>query len=617
MTTTIGSLFDLLRIYLQPQQRRVLVLIVLLALSIGLQLINPQIVRYVLDTAQSGTSLGALVGVALLFTLFGVGQKVASVFASYVGEDVSWTATNALRADLAAHCLRLDMGFHNAHTPGELIERVDGDVSELATFFSHLMLRVIANGLLILGVILLLFQEDWRMGLAGLLYAALLLYLLQVVQKRNVRLWGAARESLAGFNGFLEERLAGREDVRANGGEAYVLRGLALFQYNSFQAHYKARLFGAFMFGLTHMLFVLATALGLGMGIVLFINAQVTIGTVYLIVYYLAILREPLEQIRDQIRELQQSTASVQRIQELFARQPAVLDQGDSSFALAYVNEQKGLAVAFDAISFRYERMASKDVTEDVDEDEKGEKEDEAVAKRDVLDHVSFALEPGEILGLLGRTGSGKTTLTRLLFRLYEPTSGRILLGGTELSALSFRDTRRQIGMVTQDVQLFQASLRDNITMFNRGVEDDRILDVLYELGLGDWYEAQPDGLDTYLQSGGAGLSAGEAQLLAFVRVFLKDPGLVILDEASSRLDPATEQLLERATDRLLENRTGIIIAHRLSTVERANTILLLEQGRVAEYGPREKLATDQASHFYHLLQTGLAEENGGPHESR
>ena len=183
-----------------------------------------------------------------------------------------------------------------------------------------------------------------------------------------------------------------------------------------------------------------------------------------------------------------------------------------------------------------------------------------------VLHDVSFALEPGTTLGLLGRTGSGKTTLTRLLFRLYDPTAGEIRLGGRDLRDLRLADLRRHVGMVTQEIQLFHASVRDNLAFFDPTIPDGRILAALDELGLWEWYESLPDGLDTKL-AGGGGLSAGEAQLLAFVRVFLKDPGLIILDEASSRLDPATEQRLTQAMTRLLRGRTAIIIAHRLPTV--------------------------------------------------
>jgi ABC-type multidrug transport system fused ATPase/permease subunit len=227
-----------------------------------------------------------------------------------------------------------------------------------------------------------------------------------------------------------------------------------------------------------------------------------------------------------------------------------------------------------------------------------------------VLHNVSFHLPPGKVLGVLGRTGSGKTTLTRLLFRLYDSTAGAIRLGDVDVRDVALSDLRARVGMVTQDVQLFQATLRDNLAFFNPRIGDEQMERALKELRLWDWLRSLPDGLSTKLAAGGQGLSAGEAQLLAFTRVFLKDPGLVILDEASARLDPATENLLERAVDRLFHapRRTGLVIAHRLQTVQRADDILILEDGRVSEYGPREQLAADPASRFYSLLKTGLEE---------
>lgn len=211
------------------------------------------------------------------------------------------------------------------------------------------------------------------------------------------------------------------------------------------------------------------------------------------------------------------------------------------------------------------------------------------------------------MLGILGRTGSGKSTLTRLLFRLYDPDLGSVWLGDMNLRDLRLDDLRQRIAMVTQDVQLFQATVRDNLTFFNRSISDEQLEHVLKQLRLWEWAQSLPNGLDTQL-AGGQSLSAGEAQLLAFARVFLKDPGLVILDEASSRLDPATEMLMERAVDRLFAERTGVVIAHRLKTVQRADDILILENGCVVEFGPRVALMNDPGSRFYHLLQTGLEE---------
>jgi ABC-type multidrug transport system fused ATPase/permease subunit len=210
-------------------------------------------------------------------------------------------------------------------------------------------------------------------------------------------------------------------------------------------------------------------------------------------------------------------------------------------------------------------------------------------------------------LGVVGRTGSGKSTLAKLLFRFYDPDSGAITLDGDDLRELRLATLRGAVGLVTQEVQLFNASVRENLTFFDATIPDDAILATLADLGLSDWLARLPAGLDTRL-SGGEGLSAGEAQLLAFARAFLADPGLVILDEASSRLDPATERLVEAATARLLQGRTAIVIAHRLNTLRRADLILVLEQGRVAECGPREALAGVASSRFYELLRAGLAE---------
>lgn len=221
---------------------------------------------------------------------------------------------------------------------------------------------------------------------------------------------------------------------------------------------------------------------------------------------------------------------------------------------------------------------------------------------QDVLKGVTFTLEPGETLGVLGRTGSDKTTLIRLLFRLYAATEGAVRFDGVDVREARLDDLRRRVGLVTQDVQLFHGTVRENLSFFDPAVTEERITAVTSELGVGTWLASLREGLDTPLTAGGGGLSRGESQLLAFARVFLKDPGLVILDEPSSRLDPATEKTLTRAVDRLLEHRTGIIIAHRLETVQRGDKILVLSGGEIAEFGSRQALSRNPASHYSRLL---------------
>ena len=601
--------------YLSPQAPRIGLLAALLAGGIALQLANPQIIRRFLDAVQTGGAGAGLAYAGLAFIGIGLLQNLMTLATVYVGENVSWTATNALRADLTRHCLRLDMPFHKQHTPGELIERIDGDATLLGNLFSQFVVRVVGNGLLVIGVLALLFREDWRLGVGLTVYAALALGVLGVLQNLAGLRWQSARQADAELMGFVEERYNGVEDIVSSGAEAHVMGQLAVLQSAFLRTNLAAWMVNAVGTVATNFLFVISYALGLGLGAWLYTHGAVSLGAAYVVVYYVGMIAAPLEEMRRQMQDLGGASAGLARTRELLQQRSAVHDTGRLRLPAGQ------LSVEMAGVSFAYndEGLPAQAAASDAASDGDGlaaADSTEAGAVRDgreagvtfALRDVSLDVPAGRVLGLLGRTGSGKTTLTRLLFRLYEPDAGAIRLGGVALADVPLDDLRGRVGMITQDVQLFQASIRDNLAFFNHSIGDGQIEHALRELGLWEWVQGLPAGLDTRLGAGGQGLSAGEAQLLAFARVFLKDPGLVILDEASSRLDPATEALLERAIDRLLAGRTGIIIAHRLATVGRADDILIMEGGCVAECGPRAALVADPASRFAGLLHTGLEE---------
>jgi ABC-type multidrug transport system fused ATPase/permease subunit len=330
-------------------------------------------------------------------------------------------------------------------------------------------------------------------------------------------------------------------------------------------------LIGSLGFHLAGALLTVGAAVSLGLGGYLFLSGAITLGSVYLIFAYTQLLNRPLEQISRQLQDLQQAGAGLRRIQQLLAQKSALVD--------GIIDLPSGpLRVQLEDVSFGY------------------------VADEPVIRQLAFTLEPGTVLGVLGRTGIGKSTLAKLLVRVHDPQVGRICLGGVDVRHARRDSLRRCVGLVTQEIQIFHASVRDNLSLFDPTLSDARMLDVLHELGLDDWLGRLPSGLDTRLEPTSAGMSAGEAQLLAFARVFLRNPGLVILAEASSRLDPGTERLLERAVDGLLAERTAILIAHRLSTLERADDIAIVEDGRIVEHGPRAMLAADSRSRFRALL---------------
>ena len=568
----------LLANYLRPQRRRVVVLVALLFAALAADLANPLILRAFIDTVPQATAPDSLIALAGMFLVVALVTQAITVAEAYVAQNVGLTATNGLRADLTRHLLDLDPSFHNTHTPGELIERVDGDVATLGNFFSRFAVQLLGNGLLLIGVLVMLFSIDALVGVAVGGFTGLALLVVNRLRDMGVPRWTAARQASADLFGFLEERLAGTEDIRANGATGDALRRLQTRSRNLLQRQRAAAVVGSASSLSTTLFLTLGTALALGLGAYRFTAGAITLGTVYVIFSYTELLRRPVEQITRQLQDLQQATASLRRVSELLQLRPAIHDGAGDPLPAG------PLSVDFAAVTFGY------------------------TPAEPVLADVSFHLEPGTVLGVLGRTGSGKTTLTRLLFRLYDPDDGVIRLGGRDLRATQLGDLRLRVGLVTQDIHLFHASVRDNLTFFDRHISDVQILTVLHDLGLGAWYSALPQGLDTRLAPGGGGLSAGQAQLVAFARVFLRDPGLVILDEASSRLDPATEAQVERAIDRLLTGRTAIIIAHRLGTVARADRILILENGQIGETGDRAALAAQPDSRFAALLRTGLAE---------
>ncbi|QGG58236.1 ATP-binding cassette domain-containing protein [Paenibacillus sp. B01] len=572
---------EMLGRYVLPQKRLLGWLAALLLLSIGLQLVNPQIIRYFIDTAQGDGELTALYWAAGFFILFSLVQQGVSVAAAYFSENLGWSTTNRLRAELAEHCLALDMGFHKTQTSGSLIERVDGDVNALANFFSSFIIHLAGNLVLMVGILALLFRENVWIGLVMTAFVIGAVYVIQWIRRFAVPVWKRWREMNAEFYGFIGENLEGTEDTRANGAAGYVMN--RFYELTRRMLPVRVRAFFGFcmMWSTTILVFALGNAAAFLVCAWLWEGGQgaLTIGSIYLVFYYTEQLAKPIEKIRTQLEDLQKADASLLRVRELLATQPKIQDGPGAELPAG------PLSVEFHDMEFAYEEGG-----------------------RNTLHRLQLKLEPGQTLGLLGRTGSGKTTLARLLLRFYDPQAGGIRLGGVDLRELKLHELRRKVALVTQNIEILEGSVRDNLTLFDDSIPDARIAEVLHELGLGAWHDSLPDGLDTVLASGGGSLSAGEAQLLAFARVFLTDPGLVILDEASSRLDPLTETRIEQAITRLLQEKTCIIIAHRLATVQRADRILILEHGRVLESGGREQLASDPDSRFSRMLAVGMEE---------
>ena len=379
--------WQLLVEYLTPHKGLVILLGLITLLNIALKLINPQIVREFLDSAEQAAPLEKLTRSAALFMGIALLNQLVQVVVTYLGENIAWMATNALRADLALHCLKLDMSFHKRYKPGELIERVDGDVTQLANFFSQLIIQLGSNLLLIVGVLVLLWAQDWQIGFFITLAVVIGLIVLDWLTKRTIPRWQAVREVEARLFGFLEEWLNGTEEIQTSGAKPFIMRRLFESLRARWQKVLSATRLQVFVHALPMNVFMLAYVAAHVIGNTLFRSDQITIGSLYVIFFYIDILKGPVWEIRRQIEDLQRAAASINRITELKHEQPSILD-GPGIPSLS-----GPLQVKFDHVTFQYEDDPDTDILKDID----------------------FELQPGKTLGLLGRTGSGKTTSLNML----------------------------------------------------------------------------------------------------------------------------------------------------------------------------------------------------------
>lgn len=565
-----------------PDARRYATLTVVVVASSLLALVGPIILREVIDRAADGASSSTLGWLGVLFLLTSLTSQGLALLVSYLATTDAWHTANGLRLQLAEHVLGLDHEFHRSHSPGELIERIDGDVTSVSDFLAVVVVRVLAAVVLVVGVVAVVSTIEWWLGVGMALYAAAVAAV--IYAQRNHAVDESANEMSAGaaLYGGIEERLTASEDLRSNGAGPYALVrfvndtgryvSVALTRHRAF-----LRLWRNLQISIVGgtVLSLIVAAVGVRSGVL-------TIGSAFLLFQYSRRIRAPMEEISHELELVQKANGAMLRVVRLLAVTTAVPDDGDSS------PPDGPLSVTFDRVSFDYGDGAP------------------------VIDDVTLEIAAGRSVGIVGQTGSGKTTLSRLCLRLVDPSSGRILLGGVPLREIGLDEVRRRVALVPQTVDLMAGTVRDNVSLF-ADATDDEVDEALGHVGLERF---RGSAMHQYLGPNGTGLSAGEGQLLALARVWLRRPDLVVLDEPTARVDPVTEERLEAAIASLFAERTVLVVAHRLSTLRQVSDIVVVDQGRVVEHGGRADLAEDPSSHYHRLLASGL-DIDSAPEASR
>ena len=539
---------------------------------VALDLAVPILLARFVDGALGAAPLDELIDLAVWFLVASLATQVLSASATYLGTRIGWGVANDLRVEATSHALSLDMDFHTATNPGALIERVDGDITAVAQFFSHFAVKVLAAVLLLAGIIVVSFGENVVAGWTVVGFTAVVVAALYLTRAFAVGAADDERGASGRLFGFIEEHLGAIDDLRANGGGDPAMNRFRVVMHDYATVGIRSWMRRSVIWVTSIGLFSLSSLLALGVGSALALSGSITVGTAVLIYQYMTKLESPIEQITNQTQELQKAAAGLGRLGRLLGTRPTVDRSGTARLPAG------PLDILVERVDFAYETAP-------------------------VLAGIDLHVEPGTTVGLLGRTGSGKSTLVKLLARVADPTAGTIRLGGVDLRTVAPESLGPRVASVPQDVHLFSGTVKQNVTLFDDTVDDRVVVAALEEIGLGAWVSELSAGIHTVVGPEGVGLSSGEAQLLAFARAYLADPGLVILDEPSSRVDPATEVLLRGAIDRLTRLRTAVIIAHRLDTVRSVDRIIVLDDGRVVEDGARVDLAADPSSRYARMVE--------------
>ena len=542
----------------------------------------PLVVRQVVDRATAGAGAGELRRLALVFLAIVVVGQVVEVLVARSATSAAWRTTNDLRLRITRHVLQLDHEFHRRHTPGELIQRVDGDVTSVSDLLGRVVPKALGAVTVVGGMVVVLAVLDWRLGLGMLVYVGLAAVLVQLTRHRAVAESSDEMGALARLYGGIEERLTAAEDLRANGAGGHAMWRFVEESSDAFGSAVRRESAFLGLWWAVQGTVIGGTVLAIVASAFLLSQGVIELGTAFLLFQYVLLIERPLEEVVHELETVQKASGAMSRVGALLAIAPSIRDAGTVSPPVG------ALSVGFHSVRFDYADVADDDAPP-------------------VLDDVTLSIAAGRSVGVVGRTGSGKTTFSRLVLRLVEPTSGTIRYGGVAIADIPMSELRRRVALVPQEVELFGGTIRENVTLFGAGgidvADDDAIRRALRAVGLD---QLAGGDLDRALGAGGAGLSAGEAQLLAMARVWLRDPDLLVLDEATARIDPETEAKVESAVRSLISGRTTIVIAHRLSTLREVDEIVMFDAGRVVEHGVRAELAADPASRFHRLLALAL-----------
>ncbi len=557
--------------YLRPYRWQVVAAVIMLILASGLELVGPYLTAIAIDDAIPARDLrliGILAGIYAVALALALGLSyVQTILTTWIGQEVMYD----LRTEIFAHLQRLSLRFFDRNPVGRLMTRITSDVEVLNEMFTSGVVAIFGDVFTLLFIVGVMLFMNWQLALVSFIVLPLVWVAAMIFRKKVRQAYRDIRVRLARINAFLQERITGMSVVQLFGQEEREGEKFHGINSDHLYAHLRSIAYYALFFPVIEVLAAIALALIIWYGGLRVLDGAVTVGVLAAFLQYARRFYRPIQDLSEKYNVLQGAMASSERIFKLLDTQSLVADRPTTRSLPSPVNGR----IEFRDVWFAYNKAGFRDDGQPPDW---------------VLKSVSFTVEPGDRVAIVGHTGAGKTTIINLLMRFYDPQKGAILLDGIDIREFSQRELRSIVGLVLQDVYLFSGSANYNVGLGNPDISQPDVEAAAARVGADRFIRRLPTRYDHELGERGASLSVGERQLLSFARALAFDPRILILDEATSSVDSEIEAQIQEAVEELMRGRTSLVIAHRLSTVLNANTIIVLHSGEVREMGTHEEL---------------------------
>ena len=574
------ALFGKIMAYAKPYQGYYYLVMVSAILLSTFSTLTPYLLKvavddYITPRLYEGLLFFILIMLATLL-LEVIFQYVFVYFANWLGQMI----VKDLRATLFQKLIHFKMAYFDTSAVGRLVTRAVNDIETIASIFSQGLFMIIADFLKMGLVIFVMLYMNWELSLIVFSVLPVILYATRVFQKSMKKAFEEVRKEIANLNTFVQERISGMKIVQLFGREVAEQATFNAINERHKKAWLKTVWFNSIFFPVAEI----STSVTIGLlvwygGFNTLNGGAISLGTLFLFIQLSQMLFRPLRQIADKFNTLQMGMVAAERVFNIIATESSIEDRGN-----VRVTQMEG-KIQVEDLHFSY------------------------LPGEPVLKGISLAVNPGETVAIVGATGAGKSTLINLITRFYEFEKGDIKIDGTSIRDYPLASLRNQVSLVMQDVFLFADSILNNITLYNAALSKEDVIEAAKTIGVHKFIESLPGGYDYNVQERGVMLSAGQRQLIAFLRAYMAKPTILVLDEATSSVDTFSEELIQKATDRITKDKTSIVIAHRLATIKKADRIIVMDQGEIIESGTHAELLKKENGAYQKLHQLQFSQQ--------